>query len=133
MPWHTRPVVKTGARAAALGSMLTAAGHKPADLKVPAPRVLDLPDELAERIREELEALGGDRDAVARLRPGSWALAFDDGLLVELDERTALQSVPQTDASGAASQTALRRFRSSDRMPARWTCRITRAPMTCQR
>jgi hypothetical protein len=66
--------------------MLTAAGHKPADLKVPAPRVLDLPDELAERIREELEALGGDRDAVARLRAGSWDLAFDDGLLVELDK-----------------------------------------------
>lgn len=38
--------------------MLTAVGHKPADLKIPAPRVLDLPDELAESIREELEALG---------------------------------------------------------------------------
>jgi hypothetical protein len=112
--------------------MLTAAGHKPADLKVPAPRVLDLPDELAERIPEELEALGGDRDAVARLRPGSWDLAFDDGLLVELDKNctsigTADRRFRRRVADGAA------RFRSSDRMPARWTCRITRAPMTCQR
>lgn len=67
-------------------SLLAAAGHKRAGVKVPAPRLADLADDLAEQIRDELEALGGDGDAAAGLRPNSWDLALDGGLLVELDE-----------------------------------------------
>lgn len=66
--------------------MLRAAGHQQSALKVPAPRLSDLAADLTERIKDELEALGGDREAAVRLRPGSWDLAFDRGLLVELDE-----------------------------------------------
>lgn len=66
--------------------MLAAAGHRQAVLKVPAPRLPDLAANLAEHIKDHLEVLGGDRDAATRLRPGSWDLALDGGLLVELDE-----------------------------------------------
>lgn len=66
--------------------MLAAAGHRQAELKVPAPRLPDLGADLAEHIKDHLEVLGGDRGAATRLRPGSWDLALDGGLLVELDE-----------------------------------------------
>lgn len=66
--------------------MLAAAGHRQAVLKVPAPRLPDLTPDLAEHIKDLLEVLGGDHDAATRLRPGSWDLALDGGLLVELDE-----------------------------------------------
>ena len=114
--------------------MLAAAGHRQAALKLPAPRPPDLADDLAERIEAELEALGGDRRAAAGLRPGSWDLAFDGGLLVELDEelhfnryrRQTLQApwaraLPWTDAYLEYCDTEEERCLTAAKWGKRWT------------
>lgn len=51
----------------------------------PAPRLEALDNEARERVAETFHALGG-RTPMPRLRPGSWDLAYSDGLAVELDE-----------------------------------------------
>jgi hypothetical protein len=78
-----RAVVRTGDRAAALVSLLESAGlRRTAPRK--APRLSDLPEELAADVYALYRDLGGGADTPA-LRPGSWDLDFTS-VVVELDE-----------------------------------------------
>lgn len=52
-----------------------------------ATRVEDLPQDRAEDLRELFARWGGDLSMFTRLRPGGWDLAFEGGLVVELDEQ----------------------------------------------
>ena len=81
---HTVAVVRTGARAQRLVDLLASEGMRPAALPAP-PRIQTLPPELREAIGNFYVALGGEASA-PRARPGSWDLAFEHGLVVELDE-----------------------------------------------
>lgn len=76
-------MVKTGARAAKLNVLLLRAGLRPAPAP-PAPRLHDL-GELATEIEDLYRQLSGVRP-YPTLRPGAWDLAFEGGLVVELDE-----------------------------------------------
>lgn len=76
-------MVRTGARAAALSSMLINAGLKPS-MKPAAPRLTTLTSDASARVAQLYKGLGGTQGH-PKLAPGSWDLAFDD-LLVELDE-----------------------------------------------
>jgi hypothetical protein len=81
-----RHVGKTGARAAALTLLLVAAGLR----RMPRPavrRIEGLSEERVRALRELYQALGGEHERFPLVRPGPWDLAFDDGLLVELDEQ----------------------------------------------
>ncbi len=77
-------MVKTGARANALEQLLARVGYKPA-AKLPGPRTGDLSPERIEHVAHLYRALGGTT-ASPRLRPGAWDLAFQGGIVVELDE-----------------------------------------------
>lgn len=50
-----------------------------------APRLESLPSDVAASVLDLYRALGGIQNA-PRLAPGSWDLAYADGLLIELDE-----------------------------------------------
>jgi hypothetical protein len=76
-------MVKTGARAGNLQALLLRAGLQPA-APPPTPRLGDIAP-LGDEIVALYEVLGGAR-AKPDLRPGGWDLAFEDGLVVELDE-----------------------------------------------
>lgn len=78
-------MVRTGARVAELGRLLGEAGMRSATRVQPSPRLSDLPASLQDELLALYRLLGGVLQE-PRLRPGSWDLAFDDGLLVELDE-----------------------------------------------
>lgn len=84
VPCDTSAMVKTGARAAVLERLLLAAGYRPA-ARPPSPRLESLTADSRESVINLYRALGGRSD-VPRLRPGAWDLAFNDGLVVELDE-----------------------------------------------
>lgn len=77
-------VVKTGARAAALVNLLVRLGYKPTAARA-GPRSADLSPAMRNELMELYRTLGGT-SAVPTLRPGAWDLAFEGGLLVELDE-----------------------------------------------
>ncbi|SEH47855.1 hypothetical protein SAMN04489835_0277 [Mycolicibacterium rutilum] len=78
-------MVRTGARAAALQSLMTRAGFRPVAVAPAAPRPDVLPNDAYQQVSEVFEALGG-RAPMPALRPGAWDLVFADGLVVELDE-----------------------------------------------
>lgn len=76
---------RTGARAAALDRAMCATGYVPATVKPSPPRTTSFADELAAAMATLYRDLGGVNVEPA-LRPGSWDLAYADGLVVELDE-----------------------------------------------
>jgi hypothetical protein len=78
-------VVKTGARARVLEVLLRRAGYRIALGRPPAPRAKDLSPENLQRVDCIYQLLGGT-PTPALLRPGPWDLAFQGGLVVELDE-----------------------------------------------
>jgi hypothetical protein len=78
-------VVATGKRAAALEVLLSRAGYKTAHSRPCAPRAKEFSPESSQRVDAIYRALGGT-NANASLRPGRWDLAFEGGLVVELDE-----------------------------------------------
>jgi hypothetical protein len=79
-------VSKTGERAAALASLLEAAGLR--RVTCPAVRRIDgISEDRVRALRELYQALGGGPERFPLIRPGGWDLAFGDGLLVELDEQ----------------------------------------------
>lgn len=78
-------MVKTGARAGALEGLLERAGYRPTVGRPDPPRMIDLSPRAANRVLELYRALGGTSSA-ASFRPGAWDLAFEGGLVVELDE-----------------------------------------------
>lgn len=79
-------MVKTGARASVLASLLDQIGRTVASSRPPAPRIADLSPAHVDGVDALLVALGGRERSLDRLRPGSWDLALADGGLVELDE-----------------------------------------------
>jgi hypothetical protein len=78
------PMVRTGARAKALQSLMMHAGFRVAAVAPPAPRLHDLPQTARDHVADLFEIFGGT-GPVPTLRPGAWDLAFD-GVVVELDE-----------------------------------------------
>ncbi|GBE20919.1 MAG TPA: hypothetical protein ENH00_09575 [Actinobacteria bacterium] len=79
-------MVRTGARANALKGAMIDAGFATADNNPAAPRVESLPRCLAADVMHLYATLGG-RDPAPHFRPGTWDLAFEGELLVELDEQ----------------------------------------------
>ncbi|MGN7966652.1 DUF7255 family protein [Microbacterium sp. 22179] len=77
------PVVRTGARAAALSNLLLSAGLR-ASPKPAAPRLAAMRAEASADVLDLYKRLGGTQPQ-PRLAPGAWDLAFD-GVLLELDE-----------------------------------------------
>lgn len=78
-------MVRTGARATALGAALAAAGFDVAAHGAPAPRLDILPADLRAAIVALYRELGGQQEQPV-LRPGAWDLALADGMVIELDE-----------------------------------------------
>lgn len=78
-------MVRTGARAEALKALLSGAGWQPARSAPPRARLDSLRPELAEAVTGLYRVLGGRADPLL-VRPGGWDLAFEDGVVVELDE-----------------------------------------------
>lgn len=78
-------MVKTGQRAAALRELFKEAGFQPTAVVPAPPRLRDLEDDLAVSILQTYRTFGGTEQEPA-LRPGAWDLAFEDGLVIELDE-----------------------------------------------
>lgn len=81
---QTAPMVRTGARAEALGRLLEQIGFEPADVSRAVPRPSDLRDGLAPLL-ELYRSLGG-KEREPTLRPGAWDLVFRGAVFVELDE-----------------------------------------------
>lgn len=82
---HTGLVVRTGARAKALQSLMVEAGFRATAAPPPAPRLDSLNASARDRVVELFGTLS-EQTPMPPLRPGAWDLAFDDGLVVELDE-----------------------------------------------
>lgn len=78
-------MVRTGARAQALQKLLNRAGLVSGASMPAAPRLDGLPDEAQAEILGLYRTLGGV-EPVRPPRPGAWDLAFEGGLVVELDE-----------------------------------------------
>ncbi|MFT4164673.1 MAG: hypothetical protein QM650_05480 [Microlunatus sp.] len=68
-----------------LRQLLCDAGRTELPAPPPAPRLPSLPDGVRAGVLELYRMLGGVQDE-PRLTPGSWDLAYTDGLLIELDE-----------------------------------------------
>lgn len=79
-------MVRTGARALILKGLLASSGLLPAASARPLPRIEAVSAELTAAVMAFYRTLGGRPDVLQRLRPGPWDLAFEDGLVVELDE-----------------------------------------------
>jgi hypothetical protein len=79
-------MVRTGTRATTLKGLLASSGLRPAASARPAPQIEALPAELTNAVMMFYRTLGGRSDAPLYFRPGQWHLAFEDGLVVELDE-----------------------------------------------
>lgn len=77
-------MVRTGRRAAALADLIRATGVATVSERLPAPRLNDLDDAVAESITRLHRSFGGDE--LSLLRPGPWDLVFEGPLTVELDE-----------------------------------------------
>ena len=78
-------MVRTGARAEALGSALVAASFSVAAQRPSAPRLDALPADLRAAVVALYRELGGHHEQPV-LRPGAWDLALAGGVVVELDE-----------------------------------------------
>ena len=78
-------MVRTGARATALKSLMVQVGFRSIATPPPAPRLDALNKSARDRVVELFGTLS-ERTPMPPLRPGAWDLAFDDGLVVELDE-----------------------------------------------
>jgi hypothetical protein len=78
-------VVKTGARAASLSTLLTSAGYRLSLVSSSPPRLGELSSGARERVLGLYRSLGGV-NATVDLRPGGWDLVLDADLAVELDE-----------------------------------------------
>jgi len=78
-------MVRTGDRVHALKTLLRQLGHREAVKKPPSPRLTSLPPSTASQVMDLYLALGGIH-ARPRLAPGSWDIAYETGLLLELDE-----------------------------------------------
>lgn len=78
-------MVTTGARAETLSTLLERCGYKRARAAPPPPQLDRLSIAAQDRVRDVYSALGGSANE-PKFRPGAWDLAFDDGLVVELDE-----------------------------------------------
>jgi len=78
-------MVTTGARAARLSAILAKRGHVLSDRKPAAPRLSSLDANSVDAMLELYRSMGGIGDHPP-LRPGSWDLAFTNGLVIELDE-----------------------------------------------
>ncbi len=76
--------MRTGARAAVLADLLEQGGLRQSAAPE-VPQLSALPAELVTDVLGVYRALGGVLDS-PKLRPGAWDLAFDDDLVVELDE-----------------------------------------------
>lgn len=79
-------MVRTGARARSLQHLLLRGGLRSVPARPRPPRLEDLPPDAAAHILELFSYLGG-RYGSSRLQPGPWDLAFENGLVVELDEQ----------------------------------------------
>lgn len=82
---ETSYVVKTGRRVTKLRELLRSAGRAELETAPPAPRLDSLPESVSASVLDLYRVLGGFQD-VPRLAPGNWDVAYDDGLLLELDE-----------------------------------------------
>jgi hypothetical protein len=82
---QTAAMVRTGARAAALGAALADAGFDVHTQAPPAPRLDVLPANLCAAVLALYRELGGRQEQPA-LRPGAWDLALAGGVVIELDE-----------------------------------------------
>lgn len=60
-------------------------GHSESARKPPPPRLETLPSTTADEVMDLYRTLGGVQSA-PKLAPGTWDIAYDDGLLLELDE-----------------------------------------------
>jgi hypothetical protein len=78
-------MVRTGARAEALGAALADAGFDVAAQGPPAPRLDVLPADLCAAVVALYRELGGQQEQPV-LRPGAWDLALAGGVVIELDE-----------------------------------------------
>ncbi len=78
-------MVRTGARADALGAALAAAGFSVVAQRPPAPRLDALPADIRAGVMSLYLELGGQQEQPV-LRPGVWDLALTGGMVVELDE-----------------------------------------------
>jgi hypothetical protein len=78
-------MVRTGARALKLRTLLAESGLEPTPAAPPAPRLETLQSEYADEILSLFGALGGGAVSPS-LRPGQWDLAFEGDLVVELDD-----------------------------------------------
>lgn len=78
-------MVRTGARAEALGAALAVAGFSVVAQRPPAPRLDALPAGLRAGVMALYLELGGQQEQPV-LRPGAWDLALAGGVVVELDE-----------------------------------------------
>lgn len=78
-------MVQTGARAAQLAALIVAGGVQTQISAPIPPRSSMLGDDDLAELLSVYETLGGLREP-STFRPGSWDLAFDDGLIIELDE-----------------------------------------------
>ena len=79
-------MVRTGARATALLGLLLEGGLRISDVEPPAPRMGALPPGATDQVLAVYRRLGGMKNESPRLRPGKWDLAFEGGVVVELDE-----------------------------------------------
>ncbi|WP_333890197.1 hypothetical protein [Mycolicibacterium gadium] len=78
-------MVSPGPRANALQGLMVEAGFRATAAAPPPPRLDALHASARDRVAELFKALS-ERTSMPSLRPGAWDLAFDGGLVVELDE-----------------------------------------------
>ena len=78
-------MVRTGARVAALQELLRQDGLRESAGKPAAPRLSKFPPDASAAIVDLYRQLGGSLEDPS-LKPGSWDLAYEGGLLIELDE-----------------------------------------------
>jgi hypothetical protein len=78
-------MVRTGARAEALGAALASAGFQVAAKGPLAPRLDVLPADICRAVVALYRELGGQHEQPV-LRPGAWDLTLAGGVVIELDE-----------------------------------------------
>ncbi len=70
---------------AVLRRLLAGVGRTETSIKPPAPRLGSFPPAAGDAVMDLYRCIGGIQNCPS-LRPGSWDLAFEDGLVIELDE-----------------------------------------------
>lgn len=78
-------MVRTGRRVDALRAIMRHLGHVEALKKPAAPRLEGFSERTTDQVMDLYRELGGVQTA-PKLAPGSWDIAYSDGLVVELDE-----------------------------------------------